>query len=271
MARVSGTYSRAGRGMALAAAVLGCSLAGCTAPAKRADARAFAAPGGESDVQRRARIRLELAASYYQAGKPVIALEEASQVLAIDPSNGDAHHMRALAYMQLADGEGAGASFRRALQLKPGDADVMHNYGWLLCQERQFDAAQRQFGLALAQPQYRQQGKTLMAQGLCHAAAGRPAQAEAALSKSHEYDADNPLVSYHLAKLLHQRGDHRQARLHIRRLNRSELANSESLYLGIRVENALGDRLAARQLAGQLQERFPDSREWALYANGGES
>ena len=270
MARVSGTYSRAGRGMALAAVVLGCSLAGCAAPAK-SDATQAAAPRGETDVQRRVRIRLELAASYFQAGKPAIALEEVGQVLAIDPSNGDAHHMRALAAMQMADAEGAGASFRRALQLKPGDADVMHNYGWLLCQQKQFDAAERQFGQALAQPQYRQQGKTLMAQGLCHAAAGRPGLAEAALFKSYGYDAGNPLVSYHLAKLLHQRGDYQRAQFHIRRLNHSELANSESLYLGIRVEQALGDRLAARQLAGQLQQRFPDSREWALYANGGES
>ena len=270
MARVSGTYSRAGRGMALAA-VLGCSLAGCTAPAKSGDARGAAAPGGETDVQRRARIRLELAASYLQAGKPAIALEEAGQVLAIDPSSGDAYHMRALASMQLADSAGADESFRRALELKPGDADAMHNFGWLLCQEKQFDAADRQFGQALAQRQYRQQGKTLMVQGLCHAAAGRPGQAEAALFKSYEYDAGNPLVAYHLAKLLHQRGDHRQAQLYIQRLNRSELANSESLYLGIRVEDALGDQMAARQLAGQLQKRFPDSREWALYANGGES
>ena len=35
------------------------------------------------------------------------------------------------------------------------------------------------------------------------------------------------------------------------------------------IEQALGDRTAARQLANQLQKRFPDSKEWARVANGG--
>lgn len=274
MARVSGTYSRAGRSMAHAlalAAVLGSLLAGCAAPAKRDNTEVVPFSADETDVHRRARIRLELAASYFQSGKPTIALDEIKQVLAIDPSNGDAHNMRGLIYMQLGDIDDAEESLRRALALKPTDANIMHNYGWLLCQEKKFDAADQQFGQALVQRHYYQQGKTLMAQGLCYAAAGRQQQAEAALLKSYEYDAGNPVVSYNLTKLLYQRGDYKRAQFYIRRLNNSELANSESLYLGIQVERALGDRMAARQLAGQLQKRFPDSKEWARYTNGGES
>ncbi|WP_460481563.1 type IV pilus biogenesis/stability protein PilW [Comamonas humi] len=253
------------------AAVLATQLAGCAAPARRDDAETAGVSADETDLHRRARIRLELAASYFQSGKPTIALDEIKQVLLIDPSNGDAHNMRGLIYMQLGDADSADESFRRALALKPADANVMHNYGWLLCQEKKFDAADQQFGQALVQRHYYQQGKTLMAQGLCYAAAGKPQQAETALFKSYEYDAGNPVVSYNLAKLLHQRGDQKRAQFYIRRLNNSELANSESLYLGIQVERALGDRMAMRQLAGQLQKRFPDSKEWARYANGGET
>lgn len=251
-------------GLATVAALVGC---GATT-AQREDA-SIVTQSDETDVQRRARIRLELAANYFQSGKTTIALDEIKQVLALDPTSGDAYNMRGLIYMRLGDPDIADESFTKAQSLKPGDADIMHNHGWLLCQEKKFDAADRYFNQALVQRHYFQQGRTLMAQGLCYEAAGKNAEAEAALLKSYEYDAGNPMVSYNLARLLHQRGDDQRARFYIRRLNNGELANSESLYLGIEIERALGDRTVARQLANQLQKRFPDSKEWARVANGG--
>lgn len=244
------------------------ALAGCgTTTAAREDA-AIVTQSDETDLQRRARIRLELAANYFQSGKTTIALDEIKQVLALDPTSGDAYNMRGLIYMQLGEPDIAGESFTKAQSLKPGDANIMHNHGWLLCQEKKFDAADRYFNQALVQRHYLQQAKTLMAQGLCYEAANKPAEAETTLLKAYEYDAGNPVVSYNLAKLLHQRGDSRRAQFYIRRLNNGELANSESLYLGIQIERALGDRAAASQLTAQLQRRFPDSKEAARLLNG---
>jgi type IV pilus assembly protein PilF len=51
-------------------------------------------------------------------------------------------------------------------------------------------------------------------------------------------------------------------------LNNSELANAESLWLGVKVERRLDDRVAMRQLAEQLKKRFPQSREATLYDKG---
>ena len=178
--------------------------------------------------------------------------------------------MRGLIYMQLGEPDIAGESFSKAQSLKPTDANIMHNHGWLLCQEKKYEAADRYFNQALVQRQYYQQGKTLMAQGLCYENAGKREQAEATLLKAYEYDAGNPVVSFNLARMLSQRGDNTRAQFYIRRLNNGQLANAESLYLGIQVERALNDRTAARQLAMQLQKRFPDSKEWARVANGGE-
>ena len=55
--------------------------------------------------------------------------------------------------------------------------------------------------------------------------------------------------------------DSARAQFYIRRINNSELANAESLWLGVRVENRLGNRDAQEQLAGQLRRRFPQSPE----------
>lgn len=245
------------------------AMLGCSTTAQREDA-AIVTQSDQTEVQRRAGIRLELAANYFQSGKTTIALDEIKQVLALDPNSGDAYNMRGLIYMQLGEPEVAAESFAKAQSLKPTDANIMHNHGWLLCQEKKFAAADKYFAQALVQRHYYQQAKTLMARGLCQEAAGHPAEAEATLLKAYEYDAGHPVVSYNLARLLHQRGDNQRAQFYIRRLNNSEMANSESLYLGIQIERALGDRIVANQLANQLQKRFPDSKEWARAAAGGQ-
>jgi type IV pilus assembly protein PilF len=46
------------------------------------------------------------------------------------------------------------------------------------------------------------------------------------------------------------------------------MANSESLWLGIKVEKAVGDNVAMLQLAEQLRKRFPESAEMGAYQRG---
>lgn len=222
----------------------------------------------ESPERRRARIRLQLAAGYFEEGRTEIALDEIKQVLASDPSFAAAFNLRGLIYMRLNDARQAEESFRRAVSLDARDGDTLHNYGWLLCQTGRDAEAMSAFDRALANPLYAGRAKTLMAQGVCHARSGRLAEAEASLGRSYELDAGNPVTGYNLARLLFQRGENTRAQFYIRRLNNSEYANAETLWLGIRVEQRMGDRLAMGQLADQLRKRYPQSRELAAYDRG---
>ena len=86
--------------------------------------------------------------------------------------------------------------------------------------------------------------------------------------QSFELDAGNPITEYNLALLLFRRSDLVRAQFYIRRLNNSEWANSESLWLGIRVEHKLGNLDAVEQLALPLRKRFGQSPEMALYDRG---
>lgn len=144
----------------------------------------------------------------------------------------------------------------------------MHNYGWLLCQQQKYAEADRYFSQALANTMYTARSKTFMAQGLCQARAGQNQQAEQTLLRAYELDAGNPVVGYNLAELLMRRGELTRAQFYIRRINNSDLANAESLWLGVKIERSLGDSVAMRQLAEQLRKRFPESRELAAYERG---
>jgi len=223
---------------------------------------------GDTDARRRARIRLELAANYLQMGQANVALEEVRQALATDPGYADAYHLRGLVYMALADLALADDSLKRAQAMRPADPDIMHNYGWLLCQRQQYDQAQQQFERALNVPTYAARSKTLMSQGLCYQKAGRVAEAEKALLRAYETDAGNPVVGYHLASILLARGEARRAQFYIRRVNNGEFANAESLWLGVKVERALGDSVAMRQLGEQLHKRFPEAKETLAFERG---
>ena len=76
------------------------------------------------------------------------------------------------------------------------------------------------------------------------------------------------MTAYTLSQLLFQRGDFARAQFYIRRLNNSELANAQSLWLGIKVERRMNNRQAMEQLASQLRRRFPQSRELLAYERG---
>jgi type IV pilus assembly protein PilF len=245
---------------ALAAALSGL-LAGCAAPPHQDAASDVTTPSDESDVRRRARIRLELASSYYAEGKTEVALDELKQVIQTDPNYPDAYNLRGLIYMRLGDNRQAEDSFRRTLALNPRDADAAHNYGWLLCSTQRFPESTRAFEQALGNPLYGDRAKTHMALGLCQVRAGQMAEAEASLARSYALDAGNPITGYNLARLLYLRGEYPRAQFYIRRLNNSELANAESLWLGIRVENRMNDAAAMAQLSDVLRKRFPQSRE----------
>lgn len=222
----------------------------------------------EAEVRRRAHIRLELAANYFESGQTAVALDEVKQSLLTDPTYADAYNLRGLIYMRLNEYPQAEESFLLALGIRANDPGITHNYAWLLCQQEKYAKADQQFELVLSHAAYAARSKTLMAQGLCRARAGENEKAEYALSKAYELDAGNPIIAYNLASLLLQRGDLVRAQFYIRRLNNSDLANAESLWLGIKVEHALNDSIALRQLASQLKRRFADSREQAMYERG---
>lgn len=244
-------------------------VAGCASSASPA------APGSdlltESDetlARKRARIRLELAVGYYNNGQTTIALDELKQSIAADPTLLEAHNLRGLIYMRLNDASLAEESFRKALQINPQASSVQHNLGWMLCQQGRMVESNRQFLAAIAEPSYVDKAKSWMTMGVCQAKAGQAAEAEASLQRAYELDASSPVTGYNLALVLFQRAEYVRSQFYIRRINNGDLANAESLWLGIKVEQRLGNRDAVAQLGAQLRKRFPQSKELGLFERG---
>jgi type IV pilus assembly protein PilF len=245
--------------------VTGCASTSGSGASGRTD---IVTDSDESSDRKRARIRVELAMGYLEQGKTTIALDEVKLALAADPDFADGYSLRGLIYMRLNEFSLAQDSFMKALSIRPGNANILHNLGWLRCQQARYPEALADFSRALADPAYGERAKTYMAQGLCQIRAGQRREAEQSLLKSYELDAANPVTGYNLANLLYQNADFARAQFYIRRINNSEWANAESLWLGIKVENRMADRVALLQLANQLEKRFPQSKEADAYRRG---
>lgn len=222
-----------------------------------------------TDADRRAKLRMELAAGYFGRGQMTTALDEVKMAIQARPDLPEAYNLRGLIYAALAEPKLAEESFQRALQLNPRDADAMHNFGWFLCQERRFDAAAQQFERAIQQPQYTGAARSLMARGLCEARAGKLVAAERSLSQSYELDPSSTAAAFNLGEVLYRLSEFERARFYLRRLNtQAHASNAQTLWLAVRIENRLGNAAGVRSLGEQLRQRYPQSAEALRYERG---
>lgn len=244
-------------------------LAGCASVPSGDEPREIRTASDQSDADRRAQVRLELAAAYFGRGQATTALDELKQALAAKPELPEAFSLRGLVYASLGEPRLAEESFLRALQLAPRDADIMQNYGWFLCQQKRFAPADEWFDRALAQPNYRDPVRSLLAKGVCLARNARLPEAEHSLSRAYELDPTNPFTAYSLSEVLYKRGELERARFYIRRINaQPEQSNAQTLWLAARIEHRLSNAQAAHDFGRRLRERFPQSTEALQYERG---
>jgi len=247
-------------------------LVACTTPANApppGESRDRVTASDQSEASKRANVRLQLASAYFSDGQLTTALDEVKQAILADPKMSEAFNLRGLIYAGLGDAALAEESFRRALQLSPNDASAMHNYGWYLCIQKRYGEATAQFQQALAQPQYRDVTRTLLAQGVCEARAGQLAESERTLQRAFALDSSNVAVALNLSEVLFQLGEYERARFYIRRVNASpQQATAQTLWLAARIEYRGGNVKSANEIGQQLLSRFRKSPEASAFQQG---
>ena len=245
-------------------------LSGCagtgTGPA---GGREIKTDSDQTDIDRRAGIRLELAQGYFSRGQFTTALDELKLALQAKPDMREAVNLRGLIYAAMGDNQLAEDAFRRALVVYPNDPDTLHNYGWFMCQQQRWPTADSLFDQALAQSTYRAPARTLLAKGVCEARSGRLLVAEKTLLRAFELDPGNPAIAVNLSEVLFRNGEHERARFYVKRVNgQPEQVNAQSLWLQLRIERKLGNAAGVDDIALQLRRKHPQSPETQLLDAG---
>jgi type IV pilus assembly protein PilF len=244
---------------ALLAACAGGGGGSGTAPAAN---REIKTDSDQTDADRRAAIRLELAQGYFSRGQFNTALDELKQALLAKPDMREAVNLRGLIYASMGDIQLAEETFRRALAVYPNDSDTLHNYGWFMCQQQRWPTADSLFDQALAQSTYRAPARTLLAKGVCEARSGRMLVAEKTLSRAFELDPSSPVIAINLSEVLYRNRELERARFYVKRVNdQPEQLNAQSLWLQLRIERKLGHGSTVDDLAQVLRRKYPQAPE----------
>jgi type IV pilus assembly protein PilF len=251
------------------AAALGAIVAGCATPAAEEPVADTGTIVGEvGDPRNRAKIHTELAALYYARGNMAVALEELRIATAADPNYAIAHSMFGLVYMELRENQLAQASFERALRLSPNDPDINHNYGWFICQTGRAADSIKYFLQAIRNPLYPAPWRSYAAAGTCSLRNNNDKDAEEFFQRALKLEPDEPASLLQLGQIRYRQGSLEEARRLVSRFNKLVEPTPESLWLALRVERKLGERVAESSYATQLRRRFPGSREYQQLQRG---
>lgn len=251
--------------MLLCAVALLAALTGCATLGEQDELRTSS---DMTDVQKRASIRLQLAAGYYQQKQWEIALDEVKKVLALDSSNVDAYIIRAMIYMEMDEVRLAEDNFKRALGIAPNHPDLANNYGWFLCQNGQAEKALPYFEAAAKSRNYQTPDKALNNAGVCSLKLKNDKAAENYFNQAFKLDPSSPYTNANLAALYYERSDYERARFYMARVTRGDNMTAEMLWTAIKIERKLGDRSSESALAAQLRSKYPKSKEFSAYQRG---
>jgi type IV pilus assembly protein PilF len=213
---------------------------------------------------RLADIKTQLGIEYMRENQDAVALRRLLEAIDLDPNYAPAHNALGLLYTKLGqDGEAEG-HYRRALRSAPNDPSALNNYGMFLCQRGRVDEAIGMFAKAAANPLYETPEVSHSNAGTCLMQAGRLAQAEQNLRAALEENGRLAPALVQMAELSLELNRPLPARGYLQRYLEVARHTSRSLWLGIRIERALGDRDAEGSYALLLEKNFPDSAETRL-------
>lgn len=206
----------------------------------------------------------QLGTQYFRNGSYDLARDRLERAIEIDPRYAEAHSMLAMTFVQLDNIRLATESFNRAVRLEPDNYSVRNSYAVFLCQQRQFDEARKQFDRAIKVRENDNPEVMMTNAGVCMVQNN-----DYELAETYFRDALRVRPTYsealiQLASLMHVIVDDLKARAFLQRYLANNEATAAVLYLGVRVELALGDERAADDYQNRILTEFADSPEAEL-------
>ncbi len=228
-------------------------LAGCASQPAQLDTA--------KDARNSASVHTELGAGYYGRGQYAVAIQELKDAVKADPTYAQAYNVLGLVYMTLKEDDEAGQNFEHAYSLSPKDSDINNNYGWFLCQTHREVQSIRHFLTAVANPLYSTPEKAYLNAGICSEKMGEQSNAEKYYRDALQIQPSIPQANLGLARIYFGEKQYGLARRYLSRYMLMGEPTAESLWLGVRIEHALGGSDLESDYETQLKHRFPESRE----------
>ncbi len=233
------------------------ALAGCAS-----DGTGGSFLGKSSDeTKRAAELQVQLAQEYLKRGNLEVARDKLKRALELDPYSAQAHTVSGFLNETIKEYVQAELHYKRAVELRPKDGDMSNNYASFLCRQQRFAEAEAMYRRAMSDPFYKTPEVALTNAGICAKDGGNLEQAEAYLREALDRKPGYGAALLPMASVLLARGDHLRARAFLQRYEAENPVSAEALFLGMQIEQALGDSRSAEDYRRRLESGFSRSPE----------
>jgi len=216
---------------------------------------------GTNDI---AQANLNLGIAYLRTGEYERALEKLEKARQADDKYPPTYNALGVLYQQLGNKVKAEKFFLKALKLNGSDPSTLNNYGQFLCRESRFDEAEAAFLKAANNPLYATPEIAFSNAGSCAMSQGKLDIAETYFRDALQNNPKVAVALLQMAEISYATSNYLSARGYLQRYLEISAHTAKSLWLGIQIENELGDKNALSSYKLLLKNKFPDSQETRL-------
>ena len=218
-------------------------------------------PESNANDQDAAELNYQLGARYLRNGNYDLARDRLLLSIELDPKNPVAHYTLALTYEQLENERLATESYEKAVRIAPRNYNVQNAYAVFLCKQRDYDQARKHFDRAIRVPENDNAEITMTNAGVCMMQKPDTAAAEEYFRMALDRKPTYGEALLQLSVLKFSVEDYLGARAFLQRYLGSNIPTASVLYLGVRIEEELGDDRARENYSNQILREFPNSPE----------
>ena len=215
----------------------------------------------EPDSMEAAELNYQLGARYYRNGQYELARDRLLYSIELNPDNAIAHSTLALTYERLENIRLATDAYEMAIRTAPQNFDVLNTYAVFLCRQGEFDEAIENFDRAIGVRENDDVEITLTNAGVCLLQKPDPVTAERYFREALNNKSTYGDALLQLCLLKQNAGEHLAARAFLQRYLSSNLPSAEVLYLGVQIEEELGDERARTEYSNRLLREYPESAQ----------
>lgn len=226
--------------------------------------------GGERSDEQALRDYIRLATGYLEQGDMPNVRRHLNNAATLDSNNSEVFALWGLLYAREGEPDLADESFRRALRVNPGNSQARNNYAAFLFAQSRFEDAYEQLEAVVDDTTYTNRAQAFENLGLAALRLDRNSDAEYAFGRALQLNSNQLRSSLELASLNLLKRDVVQAGTHYRNyltlIQFYNIAQSpRGLWVGIQLEDALGNDANVRQYGTMLEQSFNSSPEYQLY------
>ncbi len=217
----------------------------------------------EQTMSRRERAKLnqQLGARYLKMGMLKAAKEQLESALMLDSDNAEIHNAVGVLYERLKKSDLSGQHYRRAMELDSENFSIKNNYGRFLCDKGEYELAMKLLKESSEMPLNDRKWFAYTNIGRCELKQGNRIKAEGYLRQALKENSRYSAALYEMQKISFHAGKYLSSRAFLERYLSVANHNSQTLYIAIKTEHALGDEKLSNQYRERLYTQFPASDE----------